>query len=74
MAKILFTPESQLQEKVAQGLHHCVDEYFYCLDCPYQELESGEFPLRCVYQLLTDIQNLRTGNVPPLEMTAYIGN
>jgi hypothetical protein len=74
MAKMLMTPRAQLEERVARGLIHCVDGGFHCKGCPYEELESGEYPLRCVYQLLTDIQNLRAGNIPPLEASAYIEN
>lgn len=73
MAKMLMTPKAQLEEKVARGLIHCVDGGFYCRGCPYEELESHIYPLRCVHALLTDIQNLRTNNIPPMEITAYIG-
>jgi hypothetical protein len=74
MATYLMTPESQLRQKVEYGLAHCVDEHFYCKGCPYEELESGEFPIRCIYALLNDIQNLRTGNIPPMEFTVKVNN
>lgn len=73
MAHIILTPEAQLKNKVEKGLAHCVDEKFLCKGCPYEELESREYPIRCIYALLNDIQDLRTGNVPPMEITAFIG-
>ena len=74
MARILLTPEAQLRSKVEHGLQHCVDDYFYCKGCPYEDLESAEFPLRCVHALLTDIQKIRYGDFPPLEITSVISD
>jgi len=51
--------ELNLEDKVAEGLRCCVDEFFYCKDCPYKPLECSERPLRCVYALLQDIQKLQ---------------
>lgn len=51
-----------LEDKVAKGLEHCVEDYFFCIGCPYKPLESSQFPLRCVHALLTDIQKLQKEN------------
>ena len=67
MAHIMLTAEDQLRNKIESGLAHCVDEHFYCEGCPYQELESPHYPVRCIYALLSDIQTLRHGDFQPLK-------
>lgn len=72
MAKILLTPEAQLRNKVEHGLAHCVDVHFMCKGCPYEELESSQFPLRCIYTLLSDIQRVRYGDFEAMEIASRI--
>ena len=43
------------REKVNAGLKACVVEHFLCAECPYQEYESAEYPIRCLHRLLNDI-------------------
>jgi hypothetical protein len=43
-----------------------------CKGCPYEELESSQFPIRCIHALLSDIQKVRYGEFEAMEITSRV--
>lgn len=44
------------KEKVKQAIEACAD--FCCGECPYEYLESKDYPFRCIHTLMVDIHKL----------------
>ena len=44
------------RSKVLKAVSTCAD--FYCKECPYNHLESKEYPLKCIHTLMMDVRDL----------------
>ena len=44
------------KEKIMKGLSVCNE--FCCEECPYQHLDSVNYPLRCIHTLIKDVYEL----------------
>ena len=44
------------KEKIVEALSACSN--FCCGECPYQHLESKDYPLRCIHALIQDTYDL----------------
>ena len=45
-----------MKEKVKKAIEACAD--FCCGECPYEHLESKDYPFRCIHTLMVDIHKL----------------
>ena len=45
-----------MKQKVKQGIEACND--FCCGECPYEYLDSKDYPFRCIHTLMADIYKL----------------
>ena len=45
-----------MKQRVKQGIEACND--FCCGECPYEYLDSKDYPFRCIHALMVDIYKL----------------
>ena len=45
-----------MKQRVKQGIEACND--FWCGECPYEYLDSKDYPFRCIHTLMADIYKL----------------
>lgn len=45
------------KEEILKGIKACSE--FICDECPYQIYDSKDYPLRCMYFLIKDIDKLK---------------
>lgn len=45
-----------MKDKVFRGLKACKD--FLCGECPYQNLDSKDYPIRCIHTLIVDLDKV----------------
>lgn len=56
------------REEILKGIECCAE--FLCGECPYQKYEHNEYKMKCIHNLMKDINDLvKNIEIPP----AYVG-